>query len=168
METFVSHPWKLSSNYGVTWMGLNFNDYHGFQHKRPTPSTSILAHQTQNIFDLILLRTFVMVITLTFPINLSTLLADIKHLVVFDNWLLNSLDFPLIIDGRIVSNILYFLLTGRLKHVVIISCSQANLTFKQKHNGCRQKSKQQKYRGMIPNKFKLNWIIIMPLISLEI
>ena len=165
MATFVSHPWKLSSNYGVTWMGLNFNDYHGFQHKRPTPNTSILAHQTQNIFDLILLRTFVMVITLTFPINLSTLLADIKHLVVFDNWLLNSLDFPLIIDGRIVSNILYFLLTGRLKHVVIISCSQSNLAFKQKHTGCRQKNKRQKRRGMSPNKFKLNWTIIVPFIS---
>ena len=85
------------------------------------PNPSILAHQTQNIFDLILLRTFVMVITLTFPINLPTLVADIKHLIVFDNRLLNSLDFPLIIDGRIVSNILYFLLTGGLKHVVIIS-----------------------------------------------
>ena len=111
------------------------------------PNPSILAHQTQNIFDLILLRTFVMVITLTFPINLPTLVADIKHLIVFDNRLLNSLDFPLIIDGRIVSNILYFLLTEGLKHVVIIyklRNSYSNLTFKPKHTGCRQESKQNK------------------------
>ena len=139
IETFVSSPKIIMLKLSGGMDGLNTNDYHGFQHKRLWANTLILAHQTQNIFDLVLLRTFVMVITLTFPINLSTLLADIKHLVIFDDWLLNSLDFPMIIDGRIVSNILYFLLTGRLKHVVMISCSQSNLTFKQKHTGCRQK-----------------------------
>ena len=149
-------------------MGINFNDYHGFQHKRLWANTSILAHQTQNIFDLILLRTFVMVITLTFPINLPTLVADIKHLIVFDNWLLNSLDFPLIIDGRIVSNGLYFLLTGGLKHVVIISFSQSNLTFKTKHTDCRQENKRHKCRGTSLNNFKLNWTVIMPFIYLEV